>query len=31
VPRFLAQGSGAIVNISSALALAPEISFGIYG
>ena len=31
VPRFLAQGSGAIVNISSVLGLAPEISFGIYG
>jgi uncharacterized protein len=28
---LLAQGSGAIVNISSELALAPEISFGIYG
>lgn len=31
VPRFLAQGSGAIVNLSSVLGLAPEISFGIYG
>ncbi len=31
VPRFLASESGAIVNISSVLALAPEISFGIYG
>jgi short-subunit dehydrogenase len=31
VPRFLAQGSGAIVNISSVLALAPEIALGVYG
>jgi short-subunit dehydrogenase len=31
VPRFLAQGSGAIVNIASVLALAPELSFGVYG
>jgi len=31
VPRFLAEGRGAIVNISSVLGLAPEISFGIYG
>jgi short-subunit dehydrogenase len=30
-PRFVAQGSGAIVNISSVLGLAPEISLGIYG
>jgi short-subunit dehydrogenase len=29
--RFAARGSGAIVNLSSVLALAPEISFGIYG
>jgi short-subunit dehydrogenase len=31
VPRFLAQKSGAIINMTSVLALAPEISFGIYG
>ncbi len=31
VPRFIKQGSGAIVNIGSVLGLAPEISFGIYG
>jgi short-subunit dehydrogenase len=31
VPGFLARQSGAIVNIASVLALAPEISFGIYG
>lgn len=31
VPRFLAKGSGAIINVASVLALAPEISFGIYG
>jgi short-subunit dehydrogenase len=31
VPRFLAQKSGAIINITSVLALAPEISLGIYG
>jgi short-subunit dehydrogenase len=31
VPRFIAQGSGSIINISSVLGLAPEISFGIYG
>jgi uncharacterized protein len=30
-PRFVAQGAGAIVNISSVLGLAPEISLGIYG
>jgi len=31
VPRFLRQGSGAIINLASVLALAPEISLGIYG
>jgi short-subunit dehydrogenase len=31
VPRFLAQGSGSIINITSVLALAPELSLGIYG
>jgi short-subunit dehydrogenase len=31
VPRFLAQRSGSIINITSVMALAPEISFGIYG
>lgn len=32
VPRFLAQGTGgAIVNIASVVALAPEISLGAYG
>jgi short-subunit dehydrogenase len=31
VPRFLAQKSGAIINLTSVLALAPEIAFGIYG
>lgn len=30
VPRFLAQGGGAIVNITSVLAVAPEIFPGIY-
>ena len=28
VPRFLARGEGAIVNIASVVGLAPEISFG---
>jgi len=31
VPRFLGEGRGAIINLSSVLGLAPEISFGIYG
>jgi short-subunit dehydrogenase len=31
VPRFLAQKSGSIINITSVLALAPELSLGIYG
>jgi short-subunit dehydrogenase len=31
VKAFLPQGRGAIVNISSVLGLAPEISFGAYG
>jgi uncharacterized protein len=30
VPRFLAEGSGAIVNIASVVALAPEVFPGIY-
>jgi short-subunit dehydrogenase len=30
VPRFLAQGQGTIINIASVVALAPEISFGVY-
>jgi hypothetical protein len=30
VPRFLAQGGGAIVNIASVLALVPELPLGIY-
>ena len=30
VPRFLAEGSGAIVNLASVVALAPEIFPGIY-
>jgi short-subunit dehydrogenase len=30
VPRFLAQGHGAIVNIASVLALVPELPLGIY-
>jgi len=30
VPRFLAEGGGAIVNIASVLALAPEVLPGIY-
>jgi short-subunit dehydrogenase len=29
-PRFAARGDGAIVNISSILALIPEVTFGIY-
>ena len=31
VPAFIARGSGAIINLSSVLGLAPEISFGAYG
>jgi short-subunit dehydrogenase len=31
VPRFVRQGSGAIINLASVLAVAPEISLGIYG
>lgn len=31
VPRFLAQGEGAIVNVASVVGLAPEISLGAYG
>jgi len=31
VPRFLGQGSGAIINLASVLALAPEIPLGVYG
>ncbi len=31
VPRFLARGEGAIINIASVVGLAPEISFGAYG
>lgn len=30
VPRFIRQGQGAIINLASVLALAPEISFGVY-
>ena len=30
VPRMLAQGGGAIVNVSSVLSVAPELSAGIY-
>ncbi len=30
VPRFLAEGDGAIINIASVLALAPEVTPGIY-
>ena len=30
VPRFLAQGGGSVINLASVLALAPEISAGIY-
>ena len=30
VPRFLARGQGAIVNIASVLGLAPEVSLGAY-
>ena len=30
VPRFLAQGGGSIINLPSVLAVAPEISAGIY-
>ena len=30
VPRFLAQGGGSIINLASVLAVAPEISTGIY-
>jgi short-subunit dehydrogenase len=31
IPRFLAQGQGAIVNIASVVALAPEFPLGAYG
>lgn len=31
LPRFTAAGAGAIVNVASVLALAPEIPLGIYG
>jgi uncharacterized protein len=31
IPRFLARGGGAIINLSSVVALAPEISLGVYG
>jgi short-subunit dehydrogenase len=31
VPRFLARGEGAIINIASVLGLAPELTFGAYG
>jgi uncharacterized protein len=31
VPRYLAHGEGAIINIASVVGLAPEISFGAYG
>ena len=31
VPRFLAKGEGKIVNLASVVALAPELTFGIYG
>jgi short-subunit dehydrogenase len=30
IPRFLAQGGGAIINLSSVVALAPEIPLGVY-
>jgi len=30
IPRFLAQGKGAIINISSVGAVAPEFPFGVY-
>jgi short-subunit dehydrogenase len=30
IPRFLAQGGGAIINLSSIVALAPEASLGVY-
>jgi uncharacterized protein len=31
IPRYLRQGGGAIINISSVVALAPEIQLGAYG
>jgi uncharacterized protein len=31
IPRFLARGGGDIINLSSVVALAPEIPLGIYG
>lgn|SRR6185437_1584686 len=31
VPRFVARGEGAIVNVASVLALVPEVSLGVYG
>jgi short-subunit dehydrogenase len=31
IPRFLAQGKGAIVNVASVVALAPEFPLGAYG
>jgi short-subunit dehydrogenase len=30
IPRFLARGGGAIINLSSVVALAPEIPLGVY-
>jgi short-subunit dehydrogenase len=31
IPRYLRQGAGAIINMASALALAPELPLGAYG
>lgn len=31
VPRFIARGEGAIINVASVLALVPEVSLGVYG
>jgi short-subunit dehydrogenase len=31
LPRFIARGEGAIVNVASVLALVPEVSLGVYG
>jgi uncharacterized protein len=30
VPRFIKQGTGAIINLASVVALAPELPFGVY-
>jgi short-subunit dehydrogenase len=31
IPRFLARGAGSIINLSSVVAVAPEVPLGVYG